>query len=250
MARARSVVINGDLGSGKTTVSVLLARRLGVRRISVGDVYRAMAAERGLTALQLSLHAELDDKIDQYLDQLQGDIAASGEQVVVDSRLAWHFFTDALKVHMLADPAVAAARALGRPASEVERYRSVDHAREQLASRSESERVRFLARYGVDKTLLRNYDIICDSTSATPEEIVEVIAQHVGTARLYAPEPLCYIDPARVVRPATPGQDDAGPLRLVCAAARFIASSGWGRVDAAVRTGAHLVEGTLIAESD
>ncbi len=38
MATGQSVVLkNGDLGSGKTTVSTLLARRLGIRRISVGD---------------------------------------------------------------------------------------------------------------------------------------------------------------------------------------------------------------------
>ncbi len=115
MAKRRTVVLNGDLGSGKTTVSKLLALRLGVRRISVGDLYRSMAAELGMTTLQLNLHAELDDKIDHYVDQLQTDIAASGEQLVVDSRLAWHFFTDALKVHMIADPLVAADAAGAAP---------------------------------------------------------------------------------------------------------------------------------------
>src|SRR5438034_11113503 len=101
MQTRRSVVLNGDRGSGKTTVSVLLADRLGIRRISVGDLYRDMAAQRGMTALQLNLHAELDDKIDHYVDTLQSDIAASGEQLIVDSRLAWYFFTDALKVHFI-----------------------------------------------------------------------------------------------------------------------------------------------------
>src|SRR5689334_18355175 len=108
-----AVVFNGDLGSGKTTVSVMLARRLGVRRVSIGDLYRQMAADRGMTALQLNVHAELDDKVDHYIDQLQHDIAASGERLVVDSRLAWHFFPGALKVHMIADPVVAARRVLG-----------------------------------------------------------------------------------------------------------------------------------------
>src|SRR5690242_17665881 len=104
MATGRSVVINGDLGSGKSTVSAQLARQLGVRRISVGDLYREMAQRRGMTALQLNLHAELDDKIDYYVDRLQSDIAMSGETLIVDSRLAWHFFRDALKVHLVTDP--------------------------------------------------------------------------------------------------------------------------------------------------
>ena len=44
MTRPWTVVLNGDLGSGKATVSVLLARRLGIRRVSIGDLYRRMAA--------------------------------------------------------------------------------------------------------------------------------------------------------------------------------------------------------------
>jgi cytidylate kinase len=168
MTVRRSVVLNGDLGSGKTTVSILLAKRLGIRRISVGDLYRTMAAERGMTALQLNLHAELDDKIDHYVDQLQSDIAASGERLIVDSRLAWHFFTDAIKIHLVVDATAAARRVLGRPADEVESYASIEQARAHLASRGNSERTRFISRYGVDKTRLRNYDIVCDSTSAGP----------------------------------------------------------------------------------
>src|SRR5688572_1084563 len=103
MTNLRSLVINGDLGSGKSTVSVELAKRLGIRRISVGDLYREMAQQRGMTALQLNLHAELDDAVDSSVDQLQSDIARSGEQLIVDSRLAWFFFTEAFKVHLITD---------------------------------------------------------------------------------------------------------------------------------------------------
>lgn len=41
-----AIVINGDLGSGKSTVSVEVARRLGVEWICVGDLYREMARRR------------------------------------------------------------------------------------------------------------------------------------------------------------------------------------------------------------
>src|SRR5262245_26442559 len=200
MATARSVVINGDLGSGKSTVSTLLAQQLGIRRISVGDLYRELAAHRGLTALELNRHAELDDKIDHYVDRLQGDIALSGETLVVDSRLAWFYFREALKVHLVVDPVVAANRVLARPANLVERYASVAEAQQRLAQRSESERTRFLERYGVDKARLRNYDLVCDSTRATPEEIVDrivgVLAGPVGELGLF-------IDPRRIHRTAS-----------------------------------------------
>lgn len=177
MAGHRSIVLNGDLGSGKSTVSKLLAERLGIRRISVGDLYRELARRRGLTALQLNLHAELDDKIDFYVDQLQRDIAATGEQLIVDSRLAWFFFTGALKVHLIADPAVAAQRALSRPANAQESYANLADAMARIAQRSESERARFLSRYGADKTRWTNYDLVLDSSAATPLQLAELIEQ-------------------------------------------------------------------------
>jgi cytidylate kinase len=183
VAIARSVVLNGDLGSGKSTVATLLAQRLGVRYVSVGDLYRQLARERGMTALELNLHAELDDDVDAYVDRLQRDIAESGETVVVDSRLAWFFFHAALKVHLTVDPAVGAERVVARPGGPVESYASAAEARAGLAERSESERIRFLQRYGADKTDLRNYDLVLDTSEAAPEEIVAQIVGVLTSAR-------------------------------------------------------------------
>ncbi|GAA0455948.1 hypothetical protein Ade02nite_04770 [Paractinoplanes deccanensis] len=227
------MVFNGDLGSGKTTVSVMVAESLGLRRVSIGDLYRRMAAEHGMTALQFNLHAELDEKVDHYIDQLQYDIAASGEHLVVDSRLAWHFFTDALKVHLVTDPLVAAGRALGRPGDAVESYRDVDEAARHLAGRSESERHRFLSRYGVDKTRLHNYDLICDTTSAPPHEIAaRVVALLDEPPRA---TPACYLDPGRVHR--TPETDDNGDIVVRYRPPHFFAVRGHRRLRAAVRAG-------------
>jgi predicted cytidylate kinase len=238
MLNGRSVVINGDLGSGKSTVSILLAQRLGIRRISVGDLYREMAQQRGMTALELNLHAELDDKIDHYVDRLQSDIAMSGETLVVDSRLAWHFFRDALKVHLITDPHVAADRVLGRPADSVENYSSHLEALKHLAERSESERIRFLDRYGADKTRLRNYDLVCDSTRATPGEIVERILEVLSTP----PTGLrLFIDPRRIHA----SSDHDGPVRLAYSRPNFYAVSGHAAINAAAHNGAALICATL-----
>jgi CMP/dCMP kinase len=246
MATGRSIVVNGDLGSGKSTVSTLLAQRLGIRRISVGDLYREMAHQRGVTALQLNLHAELDDKIDHYVDRLQSDIATSGERLVVDSRLAWFFFRDALKVNLITDPGVAADRALSRPGSSVESYASVAQARERLAQRSESERVRFIDRYGADKTRLRNYDLVCDSTRATPEDIVARVVEALAEP----PDgPRLFIDPSRI-HPGGHLGAGVGPVRLGYARPHFFVVDGHHAVATAAREGHPLVQATLAAEAD
>jgi cytidylate kinase len=246
MAIGRSVVINGDLGSGKSTVSILLAQQLHSRRISVGHLYRDLAQQRGMTALELNLHAELDDEIDHHIDRLQKDIAASGETVVVDSRLAWFFFRDALKVHLIADPLVAAHRVLDRPADTVESYASVVDAQTRLAERSASERVRFIKRYGADKARLRNYDLVCDSTRATPEEIVARIVEALETPAVGL---RLLIDPHRIHATDEQGGCD-GAIRLGYARPHFFAIDGKRAVVAAIRDGRTLVSAALVAEAD
>ncbi len=240
-------MLNGDLGSGKTTVSVMLADRLGVRRISIGDIYRRMAAEHGMTALQFNLHSELDDKIDNHIDQLQHDVAASGERLVVDSRLAWHFFTGALKVHLITDPVVAARRVLGRTGDPVENYRSVEEARDHLAGRSESERQRFLSRYGVDKTRLSNYDVVCDTTSAAPEQVVMRIVEALETPTGTPSAPVCHLDPGRVH--STAATDEDGEIVVRYQAPSFVAVRGNRRLSAALRAGETLVP-VVLADED
>jgi predicted cytidylate kinase len=251
-AAGSAIVVNGDLGSGKSTVSVEIARRLGVRRICVGDLYREMARQRNMTALQLNLHAELDDEVDGYVDRLQRDIAGSGQQLVVDSRLAWHFFTDAMKVHLMTDRAVAARRVLGRPASSVESYSSSADAVERLRERSESERTRFLVRYGVDKTRLRNYTVVCDTTSATPEEVVDRV---IRCYREPAAEvPALFVDPRRIypTGPVPDGAEGGGaaPLSLGYTGEHFFVVDGHRRLSNALRARESLVEARLVAEAD
>jgi predicted cytidylate kinase len=268
----QSIVFNGDLGSGKSTVSIEIAKRLGMRRVSVGDLYRKMAQERQMTALQLNLHAELDQAVDGYVDQLQRDIAASGERLVMDSRLAWHFFTDALKVHMITEPTEAARRVLARPSGVAESYTSLEEAKIKLRERSDSERGRFLIRYGVDKARLRNYDLICDTTRATPEQVIQhvidVYEGRLGADVLRGGSPLLLLDPTRVYPTEQVGTlrglwdaegesavGDGGdapmePLTIGYTGEHFYVVDGHRRLSAAIRSGATLVPGRLIAEVD
>jgi CMP/dCMP kinase len=211
MASAKSIVISGDLGSGKSTISFQLADRLNLRRVSMGDIYREIARTRELSAFELGLQAQRDEAIDDHIDRLQAEMARSDENLIVDSRLAWHFFKNALKVHLVVDPYVAAQRVLSRPATSVESYSSVTDAVEKLQGRSNGERMRFIRRYGIDKARLRNYDVVCDRTSAPQDEVTnDIIAALEGTVHpsiTRESPPLLLIDPKRLY----PTRDIRGP---------------------------------------
>ena len=269
MESPRSITINGDLGSGKSTVAIELARRLGRRRISMGDIYRQLAQQRGMTALQLNRHSERDLNIDTHVDSIQQEMARSGEAMIVDSRLGWFFFADAFKVHLITDPTVAAHRVMARPADGVESYASVEEAEQRLFERSESERARFLARYHVDKARLRNYSLVCDTTRAHPADV----ASHVIDAfERYADGELSLLlDPRRlypteqiknlrwawdaagadlVRQVAATNVNDLTPIKVGYDGHRFFIVDGHGRASAALRADLPLIRAELVAEAE
>jgi CMP/dCMP kinase len=272
MERLKSITISGDLGSGKTTVSQLLADRLAIRRIGAGDIYRRMAAERGMTTMQLNLHSALDDAVDSHIDQLQRSLAQSGERVVLDSRLGWHFFSSAFKIYLTADSITAAKRVLARIPTETESYASLEEAQERLRERSESERRRFLDKYNADKSRLRNYDLICDTTELSPRDAVELILAvlrgELGADVVEKNPPFLLLNPKRLY----PSQDiralrglwesdyvetikNLGPANLdpLCIGSStgcFFVVDGHWRLSAAVQSNFSFAPGYLIAEQD
>jgi cytidylate kinase len=248
-----------------------IAERLGLRRVAFGDVFREMADKRQMTALQLNQFAERDLGIDEQVDKLQRELADSGEQVVVDSRLAWFFFPRAFKVHLLVDPTIGAQRVMSRRPYAAEAYSSLADAMTKLRERSDSERDRFLMRYGVDRCRLRNYDLVCDTSRMPLDEIVELVLEaYEGLLGAHAVDssPLLFLDPTRiypsedicsvqdplasqlVVAVGQQGPRRLQPIEVASASSCFYASliSGHQRLSAALQNGFSFVPAQLMAE--
>jgi len=255
MVMQRSITLSGDLGSGKSTIAIELSRRLGLRKVSMGDYHRSLARSEGLSALQMNRPSARAGEVDAQVDGLQRELARSGEPLIVDSRLGWHFFADAFKVQLQADPMTAARRVLSRPASDTEGYISLEDALRGLRERSQVERDRFLQTYGVDKSRLRNYDLVCDTTSATPDEVADLIV------RLYHDQPSDHA-PALALDPARVGLDDGevpeaaiappGQIAIWVAwtGSRFVARAGQDALRVAKDRGDSLVCARLLTERE
>jgi CMP/dCMP kinase len=172
------IAISGEMGSGKTTVARLLVQDLGFRFVSTGDIHRSIAQRMNLSTLEANLLAERDDAIDDEVDGATREIEAQAiDPIIFDSRMAWHFLRRALRVRLLIDPQVAVARILGRGATIAEQYSSKSEASELVAARFDSERRRFVRRYGVDVARLRNFDLVIDASESSLEEVARVILE-------------------------------------------------------------------------
>jgi cytidylate kinase len=116
-------------------------------------------------------HPEIDDEIDTELTR----IGMLDQDMVLDSRMAWHFVPDSFKVYLTVKPDEAARRIMNDQRGKVETYSSLEDARESLIARKKSENLRYRTKYGVDCSDMNNYDLIIDTTSITPEQAAEKI---------------------------------------------------------------------------
>ena len=171
------ISIAGDLGSGKSTIAKRLAETLNYTYFSTSMLFRKLAAERGMDALQLNYLSETDKSIDKYIDDnLRAINDGNDTHYILDSRMAWYFVPKSFKIYATVKPEIAAERVLndktrfGEPEA-VDLQQRV----QTLLERQNVENRRYKSIYGVDCSDLSNYDLIIDTSGHTVEELVEQI---------------------------------------------------------------------------
>lgn len=179
MTKKTIITIAGDLGSGKSSNADRIAIALGYARFSSGDFARTVAQRHGMTIEDLNLHAEEHPEIDKEIDD-EVKAAGSKENIVIDSRTAFHWIPDSFKVYLKLDPKLAAARIYeqmlqGQRVSQS--ADSVDHMYEQTIARRDSERKRYMSLYGFDSTDTSQFDLVIDTATAPLEKVSEKIVE-------------------------------------------------------------------------
>jgi cytidylate kinase len=173
------ITIAGKPGSGKSTASKAVAAELGFQHFSSGDLFRAIGKERGTNVTQTNLAAEKNADVDYLVDQRLRDIGSGEDQVVIDSRMAWHWMPYSFKVYLDLDLEVAARRILqniepARMESEHIPKEPAEYAA-ALQTRLDSEGRRYKALYDVDPYDHSNYDLVIDTSASGPEEVLAEI---------------------------------------------------------------------------
>jgi cytidylate kinase len=179
VAKHVRIAISGKSGCGNSTVSRLVAEKLGFRLVNY--TFRALAEEKGISFTELRDQAEDDLRWDRYLDQRQVELARDGN-TVLGSRLAVWLLEDAdLKVYLTAPPEVRAQRIQNREGGTYE-----EKYRETLA-RDERDRQRYLKLYGIDNDDYDFVDLILDTTDKEPEQVAEEIIAYARERALLGP---------------------------------------------------------------
>lgn len=162
------IAISGKSGCGNTTVSTLLAQKLGYPIINF--TFRQMAQERGMDFWDFCALANKDDNIDKELDKRQVQMAMAEENCILGSRLAIWMLKDAdFKIYLLASDKERATRIAKREGGTVEQRLA------QTQDRDAHDTERYSRIYGIDNNDTSQADLVIDTENKTPEQIVQII---------------------------------------------------------------------------
>lgn len=172
------ITISGPPGSGTSTVSRNVAESLDYSRFASGDFMRNLARERGISLQELTDLAEDNPEIDQKIDSKVQNLA-DADELVVDSRLGFHFIPESFAVYLEVNFDVAAKRIYqdkDKRKEEGERdAESIKETKAQIIERLESERKRYKDLYNIDHTNHTHYDLIIRTDDKTVETITNII---------------------------------------------------------------------------
>ncbi len=168
------ITIAGNAGSGKSTVSKLLAKKLRYKHYSAGDMQREIAKEQGMSILELGRLEAKDKKYDNMIDARQRRLGKENDNFVIDGWLSAYFIPHSYKVFLTVDANEAVKRRI-RQKRKNEQYATLKEAKAALKEREAINRKRWLKYYGFDYADKKNYDLTVNTTKKKPESVTAQI---------------------------------------------------------------------------
>lgn len=167
-----NITIGGLPGSGKSTVSKILAQKLNLNYLNAGDIFRNLAKKKGMTLEEFGVYAEQNPSVDQAIDNKLIEVARGGS-AILEGRLAAFMVVrntiEARKVWLDAPLKIRGERVAKRESKPLEAALS------EIQERERMEWDRYFQLYNIDLNDLGNYDQIIDTSAIPPEEVAEQI---------------------------------------------------------------------------
>ena len=173
MKKDLKIAVSGMSGCGNTTISKLVAQRLGLNFINY--TFRSLAEEKGLSLNKVLELSASDDSWDREVDSRQVQLARNSGGCVIGSRLAiWMLEEADLKVYLRASAETRAARIVKREGGDINAVAAF------TAERDRQDNGRYIRIYNIDNFNYQFADIIIDTDELLPEQIAQIIIGAAG----------------------------------------------------------------------
>lgn len=173
------IAISGLPGSGKSTVGRILAKKLGYKFYSMGNLRGKMAMERGLTIDELNKLGEKEVWTDKIVDEYQKELGKQEDNFVIDGRLSFYFIPRAYKIFLTVDSRVAAERVFADPRPDEKKAKNVRELVKSMRKRISDDERRYKKYYKIGFLQKKNYNLIIDTTRLNLKQIVTKILHYI-----------------------------------------------------------------------
>jgi len=168
MKKDIKIAVSGKSGCGNTTVSRMVADKLGLRFINF--TFRSLAQEKGITLKEVLNRAAKDDWWDREVDSRQIQLARENGGCVLGSRLAiWMLEEADLKVYLTANAETRAVRIAEREGGTLEAVAAF------TAERDRQDHNRYLRIYNIDNDNYQFAGMVINTDNLTPDAIARMI---------------------------------------------------------------------------
>lgn len=236
-----NITITGNLGSGKSSVAKILNER-GYEYSSTGNIFRQLAMENGLSVEEFNKKVNEaaksgDHSVDKMIDDTTTKIGEERDNVVFDSRLAWHFAPKSFKVFIITDIDEASRRVFHDSLrANSESYESQEACKKALINRQKLETVRYQEVYHIDYYDMSNYNLVIDSTNAASAEIAQEILDKMAEYQNGNFEKMIELNPASIKYAERADSDlpDSNMVEVLEIGGNFTLRAGKSRLDEAL----------------
>lgn len=173
------ITLSGLPGAGKSTVAKIIAKELGLKYYSIGDLMRTIAKKRDITLMQLNKLNETDKTIDNELDEMQKKLGQEEDNLIIDGRLSFHFIPNSIKIFLDVDLDEATKRIFNDQRDTEKKYKDLEETKKAIKEREERDRKRYLNYYDIDCFDKSHFDIVLDTTNLTPDDIVKKLIKMI-----------------------------------------------------------------------
>jgi cytidylate kinase len=175
------VSLNGQEGSGKSTIATMLAEKFDIPRFYMGQLFRDMAKEKGMTLTEFRKICDQDPSLDKKVDDYVTSLPNKHEKFIIESRTAWHFIPQSIKIYLRVDSKTAAKRIFDGLAEKNNRGNedtaldTIENIEKSILKRRVEDSERYFSFYGIRQDEEKNYDLIVDTTNLTIQEVLEKV---------------------------------------------------------------------------
>lgn len=173
------ITISGTPGSGKTTAGKRIAKRLGYKFYSIGDLRGKMALKMGITIEELNKMGDTDKELEKKFDDYQRLLGEKEDNLVIEGRVSFHFIPQSIKIFLTANLNEGAKRIFKDPRKDEAKKETLKEVKTSIQKRIKGDTQKYLKHYGIDYTKRNNYNFIVDTTNLTIDETVNTILEKI-----------------------------------------------------------------------